>query len=202
MPTSKKLSQQPVVVELLPGDRLPALRRAVDEADASKRNPTVGAEAVATWLTPFLATADFTHLDLPGARALLTSTAPDPQVRPGAFYTIDGDWNATGNDARVFVQGLALSAFSPVGVLRDALGAYSFVQVDVMAATAVPVASPPSGGRNTGPYKPGSDYTQYDLVTYRGLSYYAGEDASGVGAFDPTDWRVFGPDPAVVAANT
>ena len=50
MPSSKKLSQQPVVPALLPGDRLPVLRRAADEADPAQRNPTVGAEAVADWL--------------------------------------------------------------------------------------------------------------------------------------------------------
>ena len=37
---AKKLSEQPVVAVLLPGDRLPVLRRAQDEADATKRNPT------------------------------------------------------------------------------------------------------------------------------------------------------------------
>lgn len=55
MPIStKKLSAQPVVPALLPGDRLPVLRRAADEPAADKRNPTVGAQAVADWLAPYL----------------------------------------------------------------------------------------------------------------------------------------------------
>ncbi|MDO7885342.1 hypothetical protein [Hymenobacter cheonanensis] len=134
----------------------------------------------------------------------LLATAPD--LVPGLRYDIAGDWNGTGDpDQVVYVQAATATTFEAYGTLES--GPYpgrvrALVQVDVVAGTAVPPASPPSGGRNTGPYKPGSDYNQYDLVTYRGLSYYAGEDTSGVGAFDPTDWRVFGPDPAVVAANT
>ena len=42
-----KLSAQPVVTVLLPGDRVPVLRRAVDEADPTKRNPTTTLAALA-----------------------------------------------------------------------------------------------------------------------------------------------------------
>jgi len=90
MPNSKKLSQQPVAPALLPGDRLPVLRRAADEADAAKRNPTAGAEAVAGWLDQVMSPNS--------SRSLLKEfrfyrkADRDADASGGACFETDLDW--------------------------------------------------------------------------------------------------------------
>jgi hypothetical protein len=69
--------------------------------------------------------------DLPGARQLLAAG----QVTRAALYVINGNWNNTGTTSRVYVQGLDTDGFSPVGTLRSASGAYSFVKVNVTDGT-------------------------------------------------------------------
>lgn len=79
------------------------------------------------------------RLDIPGAQTLLTNNAPAPQVQEAVWYTIDGDWNAAGEDSRVQVFGVQGAQFSPVGIFENGRRQLSFVAVDVLAATAVPV---------------------------------------------------------------
>jgi hypothetical protein len=137
----RKLSEDPVFLNLMGGDRLVVLRTPQQEPDATKRNGTVGLEALAAALAVPLGIKSGTaikRLDIPSANVLLTNTPPADQVQEATWYTIDGDWNATGNDTRVTVWGLAGNAFSPVGIFQDETGALSFVEVDVVAGTAVP----------------------------------------------------------------
>ncbi|MDO7888203.1 hypothetical protein [Hymenobacter cheonanensis] len=97
-------------------------------------------DALAEGLTGVPLGTTVVRLDIPGASTLLPLTAParPGRVQEATWYTIDGDWNQTGNDTRVWVWGLSSEAFSPVGIFQDAAGGRSFVQVDVAAATAVP----------------------------------------------------------------
>lgn len=113
-----------------PPTSLPQLNQALDYLRSVSEAPSgpTGATVVLT--------------DLPGARRLLANIAPAPKVERAAFYVIDGDWNATGNDARVYVLGLAPNAFDVVGTLESPQGTYAFVKIDIGAGTTEPVAKP------------------------------------------------------------
>jgi hypothetical protein len=133
-----KLSEQPVAANLLPGDRLVLLRRAQDEADASKRNQTVGLAALQAWLAQSSG-AGASRLTLGQAQALegegvseqlylITGTPTE------AGQTL-GTWNASGTSAAVYVPGYA-GYFGQQGVLLDADGQpVAQVSVDVAAGT-------------------------------------------------------------------
>lgn len=131
MASNKKLSQQPVAPALLPGDRLPVLRRAVDEADAAKRNPTAGVEAVAAWLAPYL----LTSLTCSIADAIAGRDSNDlPLGRP--TVAIPGVWNGVG-DSVVYLEAEETNRWAKYGQLLDAQNNWSFVVVDLDQATAV-----------------------------------------------------------------
>lgn len=80
----------------------------------------------------------YAALTLTQARAL--PAANPPGVAPNALYAITGDWNATGTDSTVHVQGVRADAYHRLGVVYNAQGVGQLVEIDVAAGTYEPLS--------------------------------------------------------------
>lgn len=165
-----KLSEKPVAANLLPDDRLVVLRRPQDEADASRRNLTVGLAALQAWLGLAAGTAA-QRLTLLQAQAL-AGTAVREQLylltgTPAAVGQTAGTWNASGTSQAIYVPGYA-TYFGREGVLLDADGQpVGRVSVDVAAGTYAPLAD---AGANL-PTVDLLDLTTDFMLSVMGLTY-------------------------------
>ncbi|TVT39638.1 hypothetical protein FNT36_18530 [Hymenobacter setariae] len=65
--------------------------------------------------------------------------ADPPGVSPNTLYAITGDWNATGTDSTVHVQGVRADAYHRLGVVYDDQGAGQLLEVEVTAGTHRPL---------------------------------------------------------------
>jgi hypothetical protein len=97
-------------------------------AASNDRVPIVWVEVAPNWNG---VAALATKVSLEKAQALLTATV----VSPGMFYSITGDWNATGTNSTVYVHGVKPAAFHRLGVVYGTDGLSQLVEVDAAAGT-------------------------------------------------------------------
>jgi len=101
-----------------------ALRDALNQHARLLDNPTAAAKL---------------YQGLTRTQAVSVLSSNPPAVVPGLLYGISAsDWNGNGQPATVYVLGQSAGAFGLVGELLVG-GVRSFVQVDVLAATATPI---------------------------------------------------------------